>query len=82
MSKPTHILVPIDNLHVASQFDEITNTMIETSFVVAAIDCIEVDLSEEGIEAMGDEWGPMTYDRLSYKRGYQQCAKDLLNTKS
>ena len=85
MSKPTHILVSIEewkalqdkvrNSHGAFDNDDLALS-IENDFP-------RIDLSEEGIKdesekAVHKHYGAF-YD--AYEQGYQQCAKDLLNSK-
>lgn len=77
--KFTHLLVPVRVI------EKIENTY---SFEQDMSKAIAVDLSEEGIEEKAKlaKKLPLLLKlnfvaRTAYSAGYQQCAKDLLNTK-
>ena len=90
MNKPTHILVPIESLEKAIRQDRLSGgygTYDYDKLVNAVNKGIEVDLSEEGIKeraingAAANDDVASFLDKSIYEQGYQQCAKDLLNTK-
>lgn len=76
--KPTHILVPIEEWEAGHYIYSVHNPDV----------LIEVNLSEEWSfdelkkKALKDDITRLlTKAELEYMEGYQQCAKDLLNTK-
>lgn len=77
----THILVPIDD------YAKIEQIILDSYSWEPVLDnTIPVDLSEEGIKAKAERVAAGLADygesQFPYAMGYEQCAKDLLNTKS
>jgi hypothetical protein len=73
---PTHILVPIAEFTAENNREERMKIVLTSP---------KVDLSEEGIKKIAVLAKREAFDDpmmgIDYIDGYQQCAKDLLNTK-
>ena len=79
MSKPTHILVPIE------EYNHVVANNLHLDYLLERSP--KVDLSEEGIKEKAIDYAHKNDDEGSWndlaimQEAYQQCAKDLLNTK-